>query len=73
MQKKLYDISWSDESECQACHKEEGTERHRLYHYPKWHADQKGYPRGLQKVAARSQNLKERVELAKRYCYAPSQ
>ena len=27
MQKKLYDIGWSDESECQACHKEEGTEK----------------------------------------------
>ena len=26
MQKKLFDISWSDESECQACHKAEGTE-----------------------------------------------
>ena len=27
MQKNLYDIGWSDESECQAFHKEEGTEK----------------------------------------------
>ena len=26
MQTKLFDIGWSDESECQACNKEEGTE-----------------------------------------------
>ena len=32
VQKKLFDIGWSDESECQACHKAEGTEKHRLYH-----------------------------------------
>ena len=34
VQKKLFDIVWSDESECQACHKEEGTEKQRLYHCP---------------------------------------
>ena len=27
----------SDESECQACHKEEDTEMHRLCHCPAWH------------------------------------
>ena len=26
MQKRLFDVGWSDESKCQACHKEEGTE-----------------------------------------------
>ena len=25
VQKKLFDIGWSDESQCQACHKAEGT------------------------------------------------
>ena len=25
MQKRLFDIGWSNESKCQACHKEEGT------------------------------------------------
>ena len=31
-QKRLFDIGWSDVSQCQACHVEEGTEKHRLYH-----------------------------------------
>ena len=30
VQKKLFDIGWSDERESQACHKEGGTEKHRL-------------------------------------------
>ena len=34
VQKRLYDIGWPDESKCQACHKEEGTEKHRLHHCP---------------------------------------
>ena len=29
-QKRLFDIGWSDASECQAYHKEEGTAKHRL-------------------------------------------
>ena len=36
VQKRLFDIGRSDESKCQACHKEEGTEKHRLYHCPEW-------------------------------------
>ena len=28
MQKKVHDMGWSDESECQACHKEKCTEMH---------------------------------------------
>ena len=44
MQKKLYDIGWSDESECQACHKEEGAEKHRLYHCPEWHLIRREIP-----------------------------
>ena len=31
VQKRLFDIGWSDESNCQACQEEEGTEKHRLY------------------------------------------
>ena len=33
-QKRLFDVDWSDISQCQVCHKEEGTEKHRLYHCP---------------------------------------
>ena len=31
-QKRLFDFGWSDASQCQACHMEEGTEKHRLDH-----------------------------------------
>ena len=36
MQKRLCDIGWSDEKKCRGCNKEEGTEKHRLYHCPWW-------------------------------------
>ena len=35
-QKRLFGIGWTDLSQCQACQIEEGTEKHRLYHCPKW-------------------------------------
>ena len=35
-QKTLYDIGWSDEKMCKGSDKEEGTEKHRLYHCPSW-------------------------------------
>ena len=34
--KTLYDIGWSDEKKCRGCSKEEGTEKHRLYHCLSW-------------------------------------
>ena len=37
-QKRPIDIGWLDISPCQACQMEEGTEKHRLYHCPEWHA-----------------------------------
>ena len=37
VQKRVFDIGWSDESKCQARHTEEGTEKQRLYHCPEWH------------------------------------
>ena len=36
VQRRLHDIGWSDEKKCQGCAKEEGTEKHRLYHRPCW-------------------------------------
>ena len=30
IQKRVFDIGWSNESKCQACHTEGGTEKHRL-------------------------------------------
>ena len=49
MQKKLFDIGWSDESECQACHKEEGTEKHWLYHCPEWYEVRREIPEAFRK------------------------
>ena len=46
MQKKHFDIGWSDESKCQASHKEEGKEMHRLYHCLEWHEVRRGIPDG---------------------------
>ena len=37
-QKRLFDIGLSDISQCQACQMEEGTENHRRFHCPEWHA-----------------------------------
>ena len=47
---KTFRLAWSDESECQPCHKDKGTEKHRLYRMAR---DQKGDPRGFQKVGAK--------------------
>ena len=49
VQKRLFDMAWSDESKCQACHKEEGTEKHRLYHCPEWHEIRRDIPEAFRK------------------------
>ena len=36
-QKRMFGIDWSDASQCQACQKEEGTEKHWLFHCPQWY------------------------------------
>ena len=36
VQKRLFDIGWSNESKCQAYHKEEGTKKPSLCHCPGW-------------------------------------
>ena len=72
MQKKLFDIGWSDESKCQACHTEEGAEKAQVLPMPRMVRDQTGDPRGFEKVGAQSENLKG-VEVAQRYCNASSQ
>ena len=35
-QKRLFDVGSPVISQCQACQKEKGTEKHRLYHCPEW-------------------------------------
>ena len=29
-------LAWAEEKKCRRCNKEEGTEKHRLYHCPCW-------------------------------------
>ena len=48
-QKRLFYIGWSDISKCQACQMEEGTEKHRLYHCPEWHAVRRDIPEAFRK------------------------
>ena len=68
-QKRLFDFGWSDASQCQACQLEEGTEKHRLYlPLPRVVRSQTGDSRSFQEVEAKNKNLKEGVEVAKRYC-----
>ena len=70
VQQKLYDIGWSDESECRACHKEEGTEKHRLHNCPEWHEIRREIPEAFRTWEQKSENFKERVEVAERHCNA---
>ena len=73
VQKRLFDVAWSDESKCQACHKEEGTEKHRLYHCPEWYDVRREIPEAFTKAGAKRENVEAGVEMAKVYCIAPSQ
>ena len=50
MQKRLYDVGWSDEYECQGCGKDEVTENHRLNHCPSRREVRNQIPEGLGKL-----------------------
>ena len=50
---------WSDEEKCRDCNKEEGTEKHRLYHCRRGRKSDT-------RSGAKGQNVKERLEVAKR-------
>ena len=65
-QKRVFDIGWSNFSQCQACQMEEGTEEHRLYHCPEWHAVRRHMSEVFRKLGAKGENVKERMEMAKR-------
>ena len=51
MQKRLYDISWSDEKKCRGCNKQGGTEKHILYHCPCWKEIRSQIPQKLRKCS----------------------
>ena len=57
MQKKLFEIGLSDESECQACHKEKGTDR--LCHCPEWYEVKREMPEAFRKWEQKSQTSKK--------------
>ena len=48
-QKRLFEIGWSDVSQCQACQMEEGAENHWLYHCSEWHAVKREIPEAFRK------------------------
>ena len=73
MQKTPFDIGWSDESECQACHKEKGTEKHRLHQCPEWYEVRREIPVAFRKREQKFKISKKGVEVAKRSCHASSQ
>ena len=59
MQTRLFDIGWSDESECEACHKEEGTEKHRLYRCREWYEARREIPEAFRKWEQKARTSKK--------------
>ena len=59
VQNKLFDIGSSDESKCQACHKEEGTEKHGLYCCPEWCEVRRVIPDGFRKREQKARTSKK--------------
>ena len=57
--KRLFDIGWSNESKCQACHKEEGTEKHRHYHCPDWNEVKREIPEAFRKWEQKARTSKK--------------
>ena len=57
-QKRLFDNDWSDTSQCQACKKEEGTEKHRLYHCREWYEVRREIPEVFRKREQKARTSK---------------
>ena len=58
-QKRLFDIDRSDTIQCQACQKEEGTEKHRLYHCPEWYEVRRETPEVSKKLEQKTRTSKK--------------
>ena len=58
-QKRLFDIGWSDVSQCQACPLEKVTEKPRLHHCPEWHAVRRGIPEAFRKWEQKAKTSKK--------------
>ena len=59
VQKRFYDIGWSDDKTCQGCNKE-GTEKHRLYHCPCWKEIRSKIPEKVRKWEQRARKEESR-------------
>ena len=59
VRKKLFDIGLSDESACQACHKEKGTEEYRLHHCPEWYEVRLEIPEAVRKWEQKAKTSKK--------------
>ena len=66
-QKRLFDIGWSVVSQCQALSQGGRQRKEQASPLPRMARNPTGDSRGLLKVGAKSKNLKEGVEVAKRY------
>ena len=73
VQKRLFDIGWSNESKCQACHRKEGTEKHRLCFVQDGMKSGAKSQRPAESGNKKSENGGEGVEVAERCCHASSQ
>ena len=58
-QNRLFDIDWSDTSQCQACKKEGGTEKHRTYHSPEWQDVRREIPEVFRKLEQKARTPKK--------------
>ena len=58
-QKRLFDIGWSDVSQGQACQKEDGTQKHRLYHCLEWYEVRREIPEVFRKLEQKARTSKE--------------
>ena len=66
VQKKLFNIGWSDESESQACHKEEATEKHKIIAQNGTRLD--GRSQRLSESGSKKREHQRRSGSAERYC-----
>ena len=58
-QKRLFDVGWSDVSQCQACQIDEGAEKHRLYHCPEWYEVRREIPEVFRKLEQKGRTSQE--------------
>ena len=79
--KRLFDIGGSDESKCQACHKDAGTEKHKhagtekhkLYHCLEWHEVRRRIPEAFRKWEQTARASKKEWKWQQRCCNASTQ